>query len=192
MTFKKIIAGVVLAGAMAACQNTPNDITVAEYCADADRAGEPVCQVSVDLNGTRTALADTDMRLGDARAMADAAMSAAEAAQTSADEAKQMARSALAASSSIDNLQCITNTINQTDVGTCPSNMRLMSCTQTRYTTRAGRLSFLREINDEQCRFASRVLEMQVRCCTVAAGQQAGTSSAIRTNVRREAANTGT
>lgn len=191
MTFKKIIAGVLLAGAMAACQ-TPNDITVAEYCADADRAGEPVCQVSVDLNGTRTALAETDLRLTDARAMADAAMSAAESAQTSADEAKQMARAALAQSSAIDNLQCQTNTINQTDTGSCPANMRLMSCTQTRYTTRAGGLSFLREINDEQCRFNSRVLEMQVRCCTVASSSAASTSAVVRTNVRREEANAGT
>ena len=28
-------------------------------------------------------------------------------------------------------------------------------------------MSILREINDEQCRFNSRVLEMQVRCCAV-------------------------
>ena len=81
------------------------------------------------------------------------------------------AQRAEAAASSIDNLYCETNTIQKTDTGSCPADFRLMSCTQTRYTTRAGGLSFLREINDESCRFNSRVLEMQVRCCTVASAR---------------------
>lgn len=184
MTPRKLIAGVLLAGAMAACQNTPNDISVADYCADPERAGEPVCQVSVDVNGTRTALADTNLRLSEARDMADAAMSAAEGAQSTADEARQMANAALARANALDNLTCETRTINQTDTGTCPANYRLMSCTQTRYTTRAGRLSFLREIDNEKCRFNSRVLEMQVRCCTIDTSRPASVST-VRTTVRR-------
>jgi hypothetical protein len=28
-------------------------------------------------------------------------------------------------------------------------------------------MAILRSINDDQCRFSSRVLEMQVRCCRV-------------------------
>ena len=56
----------------------------------------------------------------------------------------------------------------KTDVGSCEPGYTLMSCTQTRYTTARGGLSILREINDEQCRFNTRVLEMQVRCCATA------------------------
>ncbi len=176
MRIRKIVAGVALMGAMAACQSTP-DLTVAEYCAIPDNALEHVCQVAVDVNGTKTALADTDLRLSDARSMADSAMKAAERAQGTADHAMEMAEQAQAAASSIDDLYCETNTIQKTNIGSCPANFRLMSCTQTRYTTRAGGLSFLREIDDEQCRFNARVLEMKVRCCTVASARPATTAN---------------
>lgn len=176
MHIRKIVAAIALTGAMAACQSTP-DLTVAEYCAIPDNALEHVCQVAVDVNGTRTALADTDLRLADARTMADSAMKAAERAQGTADHAMEMAEQAAAAASTIDDLYCETKTIQKTDIGSCPANFRLMSCTQTRYTTRAGALSFLREIDDEQCRFNSRVLEMQVRCCTVASARPAPVST---------------
>jgi len=132
------------------------------------------------LNGTKTALADTDLKLSEARSIASSAMSAAERAQSTADSAQATANEARSiALSSIDDLKCETRTINQTDTGSCPANYRLMSCSQTRYTTRAGGLSFLREIDNQTCRFNSRVLEMKVRCCTVAAnnGQQANYST---------------
>jgi len=173
-----IFAGTVLAGLMAACQS-PDNITVAEYCADPDKAFDNVCQLNVEVNGTKTALADTDVRLKDARSMADSAMFAAKGAQTRADEAMHMAEDAMSmahsaqtAANTIDNLHCETNTINQTDTGSCPANFRLMSCTQTRYTHRAGGLSILREIDDKSCRFNTRVLEMKVRCCTVASNRR--------------------
>jgi len=166
MHIRKIIAGIALTGAMAACQSTP-ELSVAEFCAVPDNAAQHVCQIAVDVNGTKTALAETDLKLSDARALAASAMGAAENAQSTADAAMVTAERAAAAASTIDDLYCETKTIQKTNIGSCPANFRLMSCTQTRYTTRAGGLSFLREINDEQCRFNSRVLEMQVRCCTV-------------------------
>ncbi len=171
MQIRTMLAGLTLAAAMAACQTTPDDLTVAQYCALPDKATENVCQLAVDVNGTTTALAQTDLKLSEARALADSAMSAAQGAQSTADAAMITAQRAEAAASSIDNLYCETNTIQKTDTGSCPADFRLMSCTQTRYTTRAGGLSFLREINDESCRFNSRVLEMQVRCCTVASAR---------------------
>lgn len=176
MHIRKIIAGIALTGAMAACQSTP-DLSVAEYCSIPDNITENVCQLAVDVNGTRTALAETDLKLADARALADSAMSAAQGAQSTADAAMVTAQRAEAAASSIDNLYCETQTIQQTNIGSCPANYRLMSCTQTRYTTRAGGLSFLREIDDQQCRFNSRVLEMQVRCCTVASNSPASSAA---------------
>jgi len=183
MNYKTILAATALAGLMAACQSSDN-ITVAEYCADPDKAFENVCQLHVEMNGTRTALAETDIRLKDARSMADSAMFAAKGAQTRADEAMHMAEGAMSmahsaqtAANTIDNLHCETNTINQTDTGSCPANFRLMSCTQTRYTHRAGGLSILREIDDKSCRFNTRVLEMKVRCCTVASNRRQVTYS---------------
>ena len=171
MQIRTMLAGLTLAAAMGACQTTPDDLTVAEYCALPDKATKNVCQLAVEVNGTTTALAQTDLKLSEARALADSAMSAAKSAQSTADAAMVTAQRAEAAASSIDNLYCETNTIQKTDTGSCPTNFRLMSCTQTRYTTRAGGLSFLREIDDQSCRFNSRVLEMHVRCCTVASGR---------------------
>lgn len=181
-----ILAGIMLAGAMAACQSQEN-ISVADYCANPDRANENVCQLHVELNGTRTALSSTDLRLSEARKMADNAeqmasdaMTSAKGAHARADDAMHMAEDALRAANTLDNLYCETNTINKTNIGTCPANFRLMSCTQTRYTHRAGGLSFLREIDDEMCRFNERVLEMKVRCCTVASNRPVAAQTVSR------------
>ena len=109
------------------------------------------------------------MRLSEARSMADSATRAAADAQASADAAQARADAAMARAdeAASKEVQCETRTIQQTDTGTCRPGYALTSCTQTRYTYRSGGLSFLREINDEKCRFNSRVLEMQVRCCSV-------------------------
>jgi|GEM_PF-238060 len=173
-----------LLGAMTACQSTDN-ISVADYCANSEKASENVCQLHVEMNGTRTALAQTDLNLKEARAIADSAVGAAAQAQSTAENALANANRAQStadearslALSSLDDLHCETRTINKTDTGSCPANFRLMSCAQTRYTHRAGGLSFLREINDETCRFNSRVLEMKVRCCTVASNRRQVTYS---------------
>ena len=45
----------------------------------------------------------------------------------------------------------------------------LVGCAQTHYTKRAGGPSIIRSINDSSCTFATRVLEIQARCCMVGA-----------------------
>ncbi|MEM6411669.1 MAG: hypothetical protein AAF683_09050 [Pseudomonadota bacterium] len=165
MRIKTLLALGGLAIALAGCETRlRGGQTVAEYCANSNNTNKAVCQLSVDINGTRTALADTDMRLSEARAIADSATTAAANAQSTADSAMNMASAAL---NSVEDLYCETHTINQTNIGSCPANLKVMSCTQTRYTFRAGGPSILREIDDEKCRFHDRVLEMRVRCCTV-------------------------
>ena len=202
MSKKILFAGLIMAGSLAACQSR-DPVSVADYCADPAKAWDNVCQLNVEINGTKTALANTDLKLSEARAIASSALSAAGRAQATADSAQRSAASAQAtanearslALSSLDDLHCETRTINQSDTGSCPVNFRLMSCTQTRYTHRAGGLSFLRDINDQTCRFNSKVLEMKVRCCTVAQNrQQAGystpnsSSTALHTNTAIEPA----
>lgn len=167
-------ASLGLAATLAGCQNIPGEMSIADYCADAGNTQESVCRLKVEIDGNSTALADTNMSLSEARSVADSAVSAAAAAQASADgamaaanQAQSTADSALSLASEAG-LNCKTNVIQKTNIGTCDPGYTVMSCTQTRYTTRAGGLSFLREVNDEQCRFNSRVLEMNVRCCTAA------------------------
>ena len=159
-----LFAAVALAAGVAACQGIPKEQTVAQYCATPDHQDEGVCKLKVEIDGQSVALADTDMRLSAARNVADGAA-------TAAAEAKELAAAAMAraeeAANKTDDVVCETRTIQNSAIGTCRPGFTLTSCTQTRYTTRAGGLSFLREINDEKCRFNSRVLEMQVRCCAV-------------------------
>jgi hypothetical protein len=153
MTFRSIAAAVALMALAGACQTIPSEMTVGDYCANAKHANKDVCKINVEIDGQKKALASTDMKLSEARAIADAAMA-------KADQA--LARE--------DNMFCETRTINKTNVGTCAPGYKVVSCTQTRYTTRAGGPSIMREINDEQCRFHDRVLEIQVRCCMAGAG----------------------
>ncbi|MCR9269368.1 MAG: hypothetical protein NXH72_05230 [Hyphomonadaceae bacterium] len=171
MRIKTFLVGSMLAATLAGCATgLPSDMTVAEYCANPDRVAEDVCRLKVEIDGNSTALAETNMSLGEARQMADSAMSAASAAQASADAAQSRADEAysLANYLSEKDLDCKTTTIQKSNIGTCEPGYTVMGCVQTRYTHRAGGLSFLRELNNEQCRFNSRVLEMQVRCCRAA------------------------
>ncbi len=167
MTLKITFAAIAAAAALAACQSMPNDMRVADYCADTTNAMKDVCQIQFELDGQKKALADTDMTVSQARAIANDALSRANAAQTSADEARRLASAAF--NKQADELHCETRTIQKTDTGTCSPGYKLMSCNQTRYTTRAGGMSFIREIDDQHCRYNSRVLEMQVRCCMAGA-----------------------
>ena len=181
MRIAKLAAGTVLAMALAGCQNLiPQDMSVADYCANPDKAQEDVCRLKVEIDGQSTALSETDMRLSDARGVADSAASAAAAAQATADAAMQRANEAMAKT---DEMVCETRTVQKTDTGTCRPGYTLTSCTQTRYTTRAGGLSFLREINDEKCRFNERVLEMQVRCCNTASAAPAPMDETVDANM---------
>ncbi|MEO1552487.1 MAG: hypothetical protein AAFR82_01030 [Pseudomonadota bacterium] len=172
MRIKSILAGSMLALTLAGCATgLPSDMTVAEFCANPDNAAEDVCRLKVEIDGNATTLAETNMSLRDARQMADSAMSAADSAQASANAAQSRADEAysLATHLSEKDLDCKTTTVQKSNIGTCEPGYTVMGCVQTRYTHRAGGLSFLRELNNEQCRFNSRVLEMQVRCCRAAA-----------------------
>ncbi|MEL7128885.1 MAG: hypothetical protein AAGK23_05005 [Pseudomonadota bacterium] len=173
MRISTFLAGIGLAATLAACETGLGDQTVAQYCANAENAQEGVCQLNVEIDGTRTALAETDLKLSEARSIADGAAAAAASAQSTANAAMTRADAALNA---VDDLYCETKTIQQTNIGSCPANFTLMSCAQTRYTYRAGGPSILREIDDEKCRFHDRVLEMRVRCCTVASNRPATTA----------------
>ena len=185
MSKMKLLAGVWAAAILAGCQMIPAGQTVAEYCANSDNADEAVCKLKVEIDGNSTALADTNMSLSEARSMADSATRAAAAAQASADAAQASADAAMSLAES-KQVQCETRTIQNTDTGTCRPGYSLTSCTQTRYTTRAGGLSFLREINDEKCRFNSRVLEMQVRCCAVSGSAPTPVDALIENEVMPE------
>ena len=136
----KFLAGAVAAAMLAGCQLIPAEQTVAEYCANPDKANEAVCKLKVEIDGNSTALADTNMRLSEARSMADSATSAAAAAQASADAAQASADAAMARADEAfaKEVQCETRTIQNTDTGTCRPGYALTSCTQTRYTTRAA------------------------------------------------------
>lgn len=181
MRIAKLAAGTLLAMGLAGCQNLiPQEMSVADYCANPDKAQENVCRLKVEIDGQSTALSDTDMRLSDARGVADSAVSAAAQAQATADAAMQRAEEAMAKT---DEMVCETRTVQKTDTGTCRPGYTLTSCTQTRYTTRAGGLSFLREINDEKCRFNDRVLEMQVRCCNTASAAPAPQDETVDENM---------
>ncbi len=165
MSFKKIAAVIVLAGMGAACQTIPKEQTVAQYCANPDKANKDVCKINVEIDGQKQALSQTNMTLTQARAVADEALSKAYAAQQTADAAQATANTALANA----NLNCETKTIQRSKVGACAPGYKVLSCTQTRYTYSAGAPSILRAIDDQQCRFNDKVLEMQVRCCMTGA-----------------------
>ena len=165
MAHSRLFAAMATAALLAACQGIPTEQTVAEYCAVPDHQDEGVCKLKVEIDGQSVALADTDMRLSQARDVADGAAVAAA-------EAREMAAAAMAraeeAANRADQVVCETRTIQNSKIGTCRPGFTLTSCTQTRYTYRAGGMSIMREINDKQCRFHDKVLEMQVRCCAAA------------------------
>lgn len=128
-----------------ACANRTGDLTIAEYCADPGRENYDICKQHRDTEGVRVSLGD---RIAEVFGVANRA-------QATADQA--MTRQ----------LSCSTRTLRNRQVGTCENGATLTACTQTRYTTRAGGMAILRSISDSECRYNARVLEMQVRCCTV-------------------------
>jgi hypothetical protein len=173
MQTRTLIAGLGLSLILAGCSTLSDGQTVANYCADPSKASEGICQLKVDIDGVETRLSQTTLSVSEARRVADSATSAAAAAQAAADSAQGSADQAMSVASkalNMSDLSCETRVVQQTDTGTCRDGYTLMGCSQTRYTHRAGGLSFLREVNDEQCRFNSQVLEMHVRCCTAGPG----------------------
>ena len=144
----KILAVAGLSLAAVSCANRTGDQSIAEYCAEPGHADYDLCEQHRDIEGVRTSLGD---RINDL-------FGRTERAQSTADQA--LAR----------NLTCATHTLRNRQTGSCTQpGATLTSCVQTRYTTRAGGLAILRSINDTECRFNTRVLEMQVRCCQVGA-----------------------
>lgn len=140
------VAAIAVVGAFTAgCANRTGDQTIAEYCTAADHANTDICKQHVDTENVRTTLGQ---RISEV-------FGVAQHAQQTADQA--MTRQ----------LNCATRTVQRSQTGSCENGAILTSCTQTRYTTRAGGVAILRSINESECRFNGRVLEMQVRCCTV-------------------------
>ena len=183
MTFSRILMGGLALSAlgMAACTSIPNDMTVAQYCANPDKASENVCRLKMEIDGQSTTLADTNMRLSDALQLTAAAQSTADQARAEAAAAMAKAEEALARE---DQMVCETRTIQKSNIGTYREGYTLTSCTQTRFTYRAGGPSILREINDQQCRFNDRVLEMQVRCCGMASASPQPADEVYDANMR--------
>lgn len=163
MKFKLLSAATMLALAAAGCQQIPKDMSVAEYCSNADHVNKDVCKVNVEIDGQKRALAQTNMSLAEARMVANDALTRASAAQAAADKAQSTADMAQKAAV----MNCETKTVQHSKVGACAPGYKVQSCVQTRYTFRAGAPSILRAIGDEGCRFQDQVLEMQVRCCAM-------------------------
>lgn len=163
MNLKLLASVVVLGAAAAACQSIPKEMTLAQYCADPAKAGRDVCKINVEIDGQKQALAQTNMSVSEARMVANDALNRANSAQAAADRAN-----AAITEASERPLNCETRTLQRTKVCSCSPGYKLVSCTQTRFTYRAGAPSILRAVDDESCRFQDQVLEMQVRCCTAA------------------------
>lgn len=176
MRLNTLFVGGLIALSLGGCMSIPKDMSVADYCANPKKANENVCRLKVEIDGNATAIADTNMSLNEARRFAANAMSAAQSAQASANRAQDTADRALTLGQTAmlkeEELFCTTRVVQQSDIGTCEPGYTVMGCTQTRYTHRAGGLSFLREVNNDQCRFNSQVLEMNVRCCMTAPVQK--------------------
>lgn len=167
MKLRMVAATAAVAMALGACQSIPDDQTLAQYCGDAAHANKDVCKVNVEIDGQKTALASTNMSLSEARKIADRALADANTAQQTALQAQQTAIDAQKAAA----FNCETKTIRRSKTGSCSPGYKLVSCTQTHYTTRAGGPSIMRSIDDSQCVFQTRVLEIQARCCATGAVQ---------------------
>jgi hypothetical protein len=167
MKLKMMVAVSAVAMALGACQSIPKEQTLAQYCGDVKHAEKDVCKVNVEIDGQRTALASTNMSLSEARGIADRALAQANTAQQTAMQAQQTAMDAQKAAV----FNCETKTIRKTSTGSCSPGYKLVSCTQTHYTKRAGGPSIMRSIDDAQCTFQTKVLEVQARCCADGAVQ---------------------
>ena len=142
-----LIAAAAVAAALfaAGCTNMTGNQSIAEYCADSSHTNYDMCKQHRDTEEVRTSLGQ---RIQEAFGRADHAQQTADAA---------MAR----------NITCVTRTLRRTNTGACDAGYTLTGCTQTHYTSRAGGVAILRQINDTECRYNTRVLEVQVRCCAM-------------------------
>ena len=88
MNFRIVASAMVLAVAAAGCQQIPDQMSLAEYCANPDNLNKDVCKINVEIDGQKRALAETNMSVGQARQVAENALQRANAAQASADAAQ--------------------------------------------------------------------------------------------------------
>lgn len=150
MKFMKFAIVAALASLAMACASRTGDKSLAEYCANPDKAGTDICKINTEIVGV-------DGRTKSAQARADEAYTVASTAKARADEAY----------SRQDGVYCETRTLRNQNTGSCSAGYTLVGCTQSRFTTRSGGPSIMRDVNDQTCRFNDRVLEMKVRCCMV-------------------------
>ena len=143
-----IVAGIAALAAACATGHTGNK-SLEEYCSLGDNSKTDICKVN----------AAGVSRDNTTHALAQQGMDAAGRAQTAADAA--MARQ--------DGVFCETRTFRHSSTGSCSTGYTLVGCAQTHYTKRAGGPTVIRSMNDSTCTFATRVLEVQARCCMVGA-----------------------
>ncbi len=103
------IAAAAMAMGASACQAIPDDMTVAQYCAQPDKTKTDICKINVEIDGQQRALADTNMSLAQARTIADSALARANSAQASADAAMTAATEA----KTLAAFNCTTTTVNK-------------------------------------------------------------------------------
>ena len=140
-----VAAAAAMALFAAGCANRTGDQTIAEYCTESSHETYDICKQHRDTEEVRTTLGQ---RINEAFGRADHAQQTADAAMNR-------------------NISCVTRTLRRTQTGACDPGYTLTGCTQTHYTRRAGGLAILRQINDTECRYNTRVLEVQVRCCAM-------------------------
>lgn len=146
MRIGPLFAAVALAMLAGGCISRTGDMTIAQWCAQDDsRHNTDICKQHRDTEEVRTTLGQ---RIAET-------LGVAQRAQATADQA--MSRE----------IVCVTRTLNRTRTGSCDPGYSLASCTQTRYTHRAGGMGILRAVNNSECRYNSQVLEVQVRCCAM-------------------------
>ncbi|HVY04030.1 MAG TPA: hypothetical protein VG983_10275 [Caulobacterales bacterium] len=131
------------AAAVVGCTSTLHGKQLAEYCAIERNQGKDLCAVNSEIQGVRADLAATTKTANDALSLAQS-----------------------------KNMACQTITLRHTASASCAAGYTLMGCTQTHYTKRAGGMAIIRAIDDQQCTFNSKVLEVQARCCMVGAPTQ--------------------
>lgn len=145
-----IVAGIAALGAACATGHTGNK-SLEQYCAIGDNADTDICKVN----------AAGIARDNATKALAQQGVDAAGRAQATADAA--LARQ--------DGVFCETRTFNRTSTASCGTGYTLVGCAQSRYTYRAGGPTVMRDMDDQSCRFATRVLEIKARCCMVGASR---------------------
>jgi hypothetical protein len=136
--------------ALTGCNHALKNTQLSEYCSNEKNADTDLCALNGEFAKDRQAIAA-------AQSSADSAGRAASAAQSTANEANAKV------------VNCATKTIRQTQTGSCDSGYVLVGCTQTHYTRRAGGLAIMRSIDNTECKYNAKVLEVQVRCCAVGA-----------------------